>query len=264
MNILNTLKTIGISTLLILTFSHISFSQGQFDFNEMTHDFGTVVEGNVASHEFEFTNTGDQPIIISNVRASCGCTTPFWTKEPVLPGQKGKIKASYNSKGRPGAFNKTITITSNSTEPSKRLTIKGNVERKVIEPKYSESELANSPQIQLTEGEYNLGKVELGQGVAKTIEITNVGKTPLIIKDLQSSCNCVSILSSPKSIAPGTKGELEIKITPRLLTKRKEMISLFTNDLKTPKTIITYDIEVVKDLSNTSLMQSPDNSNPFK
>ncbi|MDI9319402.1 MAG: DUF1573 domain-containing protein [Phycisphaerales bacterium] len=91
------------------------------------HDFGTIQEGPAAEHEFEFTNTGKEPIIISNVSASCGCTTPSYSKDPVLPGKKGTIKASYNTQGRVDPFTKTITITSNAG--IKVLTIKGEVEK---------------------------------------------------------------------------------------------------------------------------------------
>lgn len=91
------------------------------------HDFGTIQEGPAADHEFEFTNTGKEPIIISNVSASCGCTTPSYSKDPVLPGKKGMIKATYNTQGRVAPFTKTITITTNIG--MKVLTIKGEVEK---------------------------------------------------------------------------------------------------------------------------------------
>lgn len=91
------------------------------------HDFGTVSEGPAADYEFTFTNTGKEPIILQRVQASCGCTTPSYSKDPVLPGKEGSIKASYNTNGRPGAFVKSITVVSNAG--TKVLTIKGNVEK---------------------------------------------------------------------------------------------------------------------------------------
>ena len=69
---------------------------------------------------FEFTNEGMVPLVLTNVRASCGCTTPKWTREPIEPGQKGNITVTYNPNGRPGRFQKTVTITSNATEPTQR------------------------------------------------------------------------------------------------------------------------------------------------
>lgn len=104
-------------------------NKAEFKFTKEIHDFGTVVEGEMATYEFTFTNTGKEPLIISNVAASCGCTTPSWTREPVKPGEKGSIKAVYNSANRPGPFTKQVTITSNASTATKVLTIKGVVER---------------------------------------------------------------------------------------------------------------------------------------
>jgi hypothetical protein len=94
------------------------------------HDFGTVQEGPQAKFDFDFTNEGKEPLILQNVQASCGCTTPEWPKEPIMPGKKAKITAIYNTQGRPGPFTKTITVTSNAKTPTKTLTIRGTVEPK--------------------------------------------------------------------------------------------------------------------------------------
>jgi hypothetical protein len=96
-------------------------------FTSETHDFGTIPEGPAAEHEFRFKNTGKEPITIQKVQASCGCTTPSYSKDPVLPNKDGAIKASYNTNGRPGPFTKTITVVSNAG--TKVVTIKGTVEK---------------------------------------------------------------------------------------------------------------------------------------
>lgn len=96
-------------------------------FSTESHDFGTVPEGPAAEYEFKFKNTGKEPITIQKVQASCGCTTPSYSKDPVLPGKEGAIKASYNTNGRPGPFTKTITVVSNAG--TKVVTIKGTVEK---------------------------------------------------------------------------------------------------------------------------------------
>ena len=90
------------------------------------HDFGTINQGDGCVTEFEFTNTGKEPLILQNVQASCGCTVPEWPRQPIMPGQKGKIKVTYDSK-RVGPINKAITITSNAATPTKVINIKGNV-----------------------------------------------------------------------------------------------------------------------------------------
>jgi hypothetical protein len=85
-------------------------------FKESTFDFGKINEGDKVEHTFEFTNTGEHPLVISNANASCGCTLPEWTKDPVMPGKDGKIRVKYDSSGKEGKINKTVTVLAN-TEP---------------------------------------------------------------------------------------------------------------------------------------------------
>lgn len=104
----------------------------RFEFlNGGTHDFGTVVEDGKIETVFEFRNVGKTPLIIQDVSASCGCTTPSWSKEPVLPGKTGKITVGYDTKGRPYPFQKEIFIRSNAVVPDGKdryeIYIKGNV-----------------------------------------------------------------------------------------------------------------------------------------
>lgn len=99
----------------------------KLNFKEETYLFGEVPEGPQVTHEFKFKNDGKEPLILSNVRASCGCTTPVWPKEPILPGKDAVILVTYNTQGRPGPFTKSITITSNSDTPNKVIYIKGEV-----------------------------------------------------------------------------------------------------------------------------------------
>lgn len=100
-------------------------SDAQFLFTSDTWDYGNIPEGVPAVHTFEFTSTGKEPVIVSQVAASCGCTTPVWTKEPVPNGKKGIVAVTYNA-ARLGSFVKTVTVLSNTGEP-KYLTVKGNV-----------------------------------------------------------------------------------------------------------------------------------------
>lgn len=99
----------------------------EITFSNDVHDYGDVSYGGNATTTFEFVNTGNAPLIISEAKRSCGCTVPDYPHEPILPGAKGVITVKYDSK-RPGAINKTITIVSNAVnEPNKILRIKGNV-----------------------------------------------------------------------------------------------------------------------------------------
>ena len=100
--------------------------------NGTTHDFGTIPEGPEVTHYFEFTNTGKEPLIIQNVSASCGCTTPEWSHDPIAPGASKKITVGYNAAAN-GKFEKAITVFYNSGK-TKLLYIKGEVWQTPADP----------------------------------------------------------------------------------------------------------------------------------
>ena len=99
----------------------------QIEFAEVKYDFGTIKQGDVVDHTFKFKNTGTQPLVISNIGVSCGCTTPAWTKEPVQPGKTGTISAKFNSAGKEGMQTKVLTIDSNSAGGSTTVSLVGEV-----------------------------------------------------------------------------------------------------------------------------------------
>jgi hypothetical protein len=101
----------------------------EITFTSLEHDYGTIPQGANGDCVFNFKNTGNEPLILSDVRKSCGCTTPTWSKEPILPGQKGVINIGYNT-NNVGTFSKTITVISNATNSSVVITIKGTVTAK--------------------------------------------------------------------------------------------------------------------------------------
>lgn len=100
----------------------------QATFETKVHDFGNIKEANgPVSCTFEFTNTGDKPLLIIDATASCGCTRPEYPSKPIKPGKKGRIKVTYSPIGRPGAFKKTIKIKTNGKERTTTLRIEGTV-----------------------------------------------------------------------------------------------------------------------------------------
>ncbi|GAA4384352.1 DUF1573 domain-containing protein [Hymenobacter koreensis] len=99
----------------------------QITFTEMKYDFGKIKQGDVAEHVFKFKNTGTAPLIISNIGTSCGCTTPDWTKDPIMPGKSGTITAKFNSAGKLGMQNKVLTIESNSASGNAAVAMVGEV-----------------------------------------------------------------------------------------------------------------------------------------
>jgi hypothetical protein len=96
-------------------------------FKENSKDFGDITQGQQVAHTFVLTNTGKQPLIISNVAATCGCTVPSWPKEPVAPGKSAEIKVSFNSTGKVGKQNSVVRIYSNASEPIEKVSLISNV-----------------------------------------------------------------------------------------------------------------------------------------
>ena len=144
-------------------------------FEKTEHDFGKINEdGGRVSVVFEFKNEGMAPLVLSNVRASCGCTTPTWTKEPVEPGQVGSITVTYNPNGRPGRFQKTVTITSNATEPTAKVYIKGEVIPKAAKPenkyKIAVGDLSMKDKV------LDLGTIKKGQNKSGELEYANLSQ----------------------------------------------------------------------------------------
>ena len=101
-------------------------TKAEFKFNEEKHDFGDIPQGTPVTTVFEFTNVGKEPLILTEVRPTCGCTIADYTKTPILNGAKGLIKITYNA-AVASAFNKTIVVTSNAKTPTKYLNIVGKV-----------------------------------------------------------------------------------------------------------------------------------------
>lgn len=118
------------SILLIVLFIGVSVNAqdkvAKIKFETTVIDYGEIAKGSNGVRVFEFTNTGDAPLVVSKVNSSCGCTVPSWTKAPVLPGKSGKIEVKYDTK-RVGPIRKTITVNSNAATPNVALKIKGTV-----------------------------------------------------------------------------------------------------------------------------------------
>lgn len=117
----------AIIAIFITAFSMLADDNGaKISFVEKSHDFGTIKEANgPVSYEFEFKNVGNEPLVILSARASCGCTRPEYPEKPIKPGEKGKIKITYNPAGRPGEFDRKIKIQTNDKNRRPVLKITG-------------------------------------------------------------------------------------------------------------------------------------------
>ncbi len=96
-------------------------------FEETTFDFGTINEGEKVQHTYKFTNTGNEPLILSDAKGSCGCTVPSWPREPIAPGETNEITVEFNSKNKSGKKNQKVTITANTNPPQSFIYLTGTV-----------------------------------------------------------------------------------------------------------------------------------------
>ena len=99
----------------------------KFTFEQEEHNFGQIRDGDIVSHTFRFTNTGEAPLIISKATAACGCTVPQWPKQPIPAGGSGEIQVQFDSSNKPGMQNKVVTITANTESKVKKLLIRAQV-----------------------------------------------------------------------------------------------------------------------------------------
>ena len=129
-------RTLNIAILLVLALSFFNAAPTEFDkydtkvavikFKTEVVDYGTITQNSDGTRLFTFTNKGDAPLLITNVKTTCGCTVPSYSKAPIMPGETGELNIKYDTK-RLGAFTKTITVTSNAEGGNKILKIKGNI-----------------------------------------------------------------------------------------------------------------------------------------
>jgi hypothetical protein len=211
-------------------------------FNEKIHDFGNVPEqAGPADFEFSFTNKSIRPIKIISVNPSCGCTTPDWTKEPVQPGATGYIKASFDPKGRPGYFNKTLSVMTDLDNNSLILQIKGTV---VSGDGGKYTAFPNvSGGLSFHSTSCNLGKLFINRENEPTIfAIKNTSKDT--IRFLGVETNKYLKVQLPKLLAPGQA--YDVKVTLDVKQKGQygflsENFILKTSDKETPdKSVSVY------------------------
>jgi hypothetical protein len=224
-----------------------AFAQAKLQFANTKHDFGNVKEANgPVSHVFTFKNTGNAPLVIQNVETSCGCTSPEYTKEPVLPGKSGIVKATFDPSGRPSYFDKTLTVVSNAENNRVVLNIKGNVEAKVltVEEQYP----FGIDKVRFKKDIIELYKV-LSTGVrTETLEVINTGATPAVLV-FENVPPHITIKAEPVSIPAGAKGVINCTYN----AAKKKDFGLSTDNItvkiKDTKGTLTVRADIEEDFS---------------
>jgi len=176
----------------------------KISFEKIEHSFGKIneVDGKV-THKFELVNTGGEALLIQNVTASCGCTAPSWTKEPIPPGGSGYVAATYNPAGRPGSFRKYVTVVSNSNPGSARLTIAGEV---IPKPKTVEDEYRyGMGNLRLKSNHLAFANINNSQKTEKKMEVINNSEENIKVEFLKIPSH-ITIKAEPSTLKPNQKG----------------------------------------------------------
>ena len=234
--------------------------QPQISWEKTTHDFGVFKEeAGLQTAIFEFTNVGDEPLYLNNVKASCGCTATDYTKEPITPGNKGFVKASYNPQNRPGKFNKSITVTTNCENPTTILTITGEVtpREKGIEDYYPK----DFGGLRLKSAHLALNNVYNTKVVTDTIGVVNMTEAPMKVT-FQNVPKHITVKMEPETLAAKKSNEKmgqtgKIYITYDAKQKNdwgfvQDRISVVVNDSVNSKNKITVSATIVEDFSHLS------------
>ncbi len=234
-------------------------------FREESFDFGAVKEnGGPAIHEFLFTNNSGRPIKIITVQASCGCTTPDWTKEQIAPGKTGFIQASYNPKGRPGYFNKSLTISTDFDSNPIVLQIKGQVTTEGNEALSAAEFQSANGSWKLKSGSFNLGKVYLkDEFTVRDFQVFNGGTKAVTYSGTFVGPAYIKVDVQPKTLAPGQKGNIKISYNGKKNGRygfQSDNIEIQTDDESNPnKSFSVYATleDNFKDLKPEELAKAP-------
>ncbi|MFI3266320.1 MAG: DUF1573 domain-containing protein [Rikenellaceae bacterium] len=200
-------------TIISLLIFSVSFAapESTMVFEESSFNFGTIEESSGSvSHTFTFTNTGTTPFVIENVSTSCGCTTPDYTRQPILPNKTGQIKITYDPTGRPGRFSRDVFIVSNSRQNRNTLTIKGvvNPSEPSIEDDFPYQIVGD---LRVSSMMANFSYVEQGQNRSIVIAYANATDKTLTVSvaDITGSPDFTAV-AYPSTLAPGERGSLTL------------------------------------------------------
>ena len=206
-------------------------------FEEKVHDFGILrEEDGAADVDFTFTNNSGRTVTILQVQPSCGCTTPGWTREPIAPGKKGVIKASFNPLGRPGFFNKTLTVSTDLPGAPVVLQIKGNVVTQAIENDLSRL-TANLGSLKMKSTSLNLGKVFINQP-QRPLEFVVFNSGESTMRFLNVVAPSYLRVQTPEALEPQQRGTLQVWMDAKAKGQygfQSESFELVTDDPLEPQ-----------------------------
>jgi hypothetical protein len=228
-------------------------------FQTKHHDFGTIREEvGTITYDFRFTNTGNSPLLIYKALASCGCTTPLFTKEPIAPGASSLIKVTYSTLGRPGTFQKTITVYTNDAETDNViLSIEGSVTPQNETPE--EAYPNNMQGLRLKRTLVPILDARIGSIKTEVIEMMNTNPRPVLIRfgDVPKH---IRVTPSSSVLKPGQPGILTLQYiagAAKDYGKREDSFYIYTSekDKKNPLNRILVTANISEDFSRLTALQ---------
>lgn len=226
-------------------------------FDKMSHDFGNLKRGDPAEHTFTFTNTSKAPVSLNYVKASCGCTTPSWTKEEVEPGGTGTIEVKYNSY-RTGRFTKSITVKYDSISKPLVLYIKGEVET----PPPSDEEIYQVAQggLSFDKVVFNLGTVNSNEPREVEFKVKNMSPHPITFLGKYEKEDYITVNPGQTTLNPGEKTVLSVVFDAADFKQSQSFntkVAIITDDQLGDRKELTMSGRVNKVFSDEELANMP-------
>lgn len=253
--------TILVAILITGTYTLLAQNSAGFSFEKTVHDFGRIKEeGGKVSYKFVFKNTGKKPIIIKNVESTCGCTTPGWSRAPIVPGKEGFVSAQFDPHQRPGAFSKQIKIHNNLTTQPIVLEVKGNVvpKKKEIADIYRHK----LGDIRLRSRHVAFARMFNTQTKTQSVDFINDSDKPVTVTlDPRYERPHLKVIISPKTVAPKKTGK--ITVTYDAAKKNKwdystDRLQLLINGVKAAGYPPSVSATIVEDFSKLSAKELAD------
>ncbi len=248
------MKNFLLIAIAVLFTASITYAQpATISFEKQIHDFGKIKEdgGNV-EYSFEFINTGQSPLIITKVQASCGCTSPSWTEKPVMPGQKGFVKAIFDPKNRPSTFNKSITVESNASNPRVVLRIQGDVlpRERTVQDIYPKA----IGELRIQSNHFSFVTVYNDEVKIDTFKVYNSSKEPLKVSFTNVPAY-IKLRPEPSVLKPDQHGFIVGEYDGRKVNDWDfitDRVKILINDIEVQNNAITISANVQENFSTLS------------
>jgi len=225
-------------------------------FDKKIHNFGTIQEeGGKVSCSFSFVNQGGEPLVINRVNATCGCTTPAWTRKPVQPGGKGFVRATFDPRRRPGNFNKSVIVHTNASNGTVLLRIQGKVQRRerTIQEKFPRQ----MGSLRLKSHHLAFARIKHTQVQRDSLAIVNTSDQPMRI-NFERVPKHITLTTRPEVLQPGEQGYIHGKYDPTKINDwgfRMDRARIRVDGQNVPHNYLVVSAKIMEDFSGLSASQ---------